>query len=128
MFDGKDSILCDVKDHRVLLDGYYYWIVRINSGDAAARGIGHNSLVRMFNDRGEVILAAHPTERLPPGTVQSPEGSAIYEPLGEPGRSPDRGGCINVLTPSRNIISRSHSTASNSCLVQIELWGKGDIS
>ncbi len=125
MFDGKNGIVNDVKDHRVLIDGYYYWIVRINSTDALQRNIVHNSLVKLFNDRGEVICAAHITDRLPPGTVQSPEGSAIYEPVGEPGESPDRGGCINVLTPSRNIIKKSHSTASNSCLVQIELWQEG---
>lgn len=122
MFDGKNSIINDVKDHRVLIDGYYYWIVRINRRDAEKRKIDHNSLVRVFNDRGEVICAAHVTDRLPPGTVQSPEGSAVYDPLGEPGNSPDRGGCINLLTPSRNIIKRSHSTASNSCLVQVEVW------
>jgi trimethylamine-N-oxide reductase (cytochrome c) len=122
MFDGKDAIVNDVKDHRVLLDGWYYWIVRINPEDAERRGITGNSLVKIFNDRGEVICAAHITDRLPPGTVQSPEGSAIYQPIGEPGNSADRGGCINLLTPSRNIISKSHSTASNSCLVQIERW------
>ncbi len=122
MFDAKDGMINDVKDHRVLIDGYYYWIVRINSSDADNRGIRHNDLVKIFNDRGAVICAAHVTDRLPPGTVQSPEGSAIYEPIGEPGNSPDRGGCINVLTPSKSIIKKSHSTASNSCLVQVQLW------
>jgi len=126
MFDGKDSTINDVKDHRVLIDDYYYWIVRINSEDAKERKISHNSLVKVFNDRGEVIGAAHLTDRLPPGTVQSAEGSAIYDPIGEPGASPDRGGCVNVLTPSRNIISKSHSTASNTCLVQVEPW-KGEV-
>ncbi len=125
MFDGKDGFVNDVKDHRVLIDDYYYWIVRVNSKDALKRNIVHNSLVRLYNDRGEVICAAHITDRLPPGTVQSAEGSAIYDPIGVPGESPDRGGCINVLTPGRNIIKKSHSTASNSCLVQIELWQEG---
>ena len=122
MFDAKDGYINDVKDHRVLIDGYYYWIVRINSQDAAARGIEHNDLVSVCNDRGAVICAAHVTERIPPGTVHSCEGSAVYEPLGEPGSSPDRGGCINVLTPSRNIIEKSHSTASNTCLVEVALY------
>ncbi len=125
MFDGKNCVVNDVKDHRVLIDGYYYWIARINVEDARLRKITNNSLVRLFNDRGEVICAAHLTDRLPPGTVQSAEGSAIYDPIGQPGESPDRGGCINVLTPSRNIIKKSHSTASNSCLVQVELWKEG---
>ena len=126
MFDGKNGIVNDVKDHRVLIDKYYYWIVRINSKDAQKRSISHNSLVKLYNDRGAVICAAHITDRLPPGTVQSAEGSAVYDPVGIPGETPDRGGCINVLTPSRNIIKKSHSTASNSCLVQIELWQEGE--
>ncbi|MEW6669593.1 MAG: molybdopterin-dependent oxidoreductase [Thermodesulfobacteriota bacterium] len=122
MYDGKDSLTNDVKDHRVLVDGRYYWIVRINSKDAQARGIRENDLVRVFNDRGAVLCAAQVTERVPPGTVHSYESSAEYDPIGEPGCSVDRGGCINLLTPSRMMIEKSHSMASNSCLVQIELW------
>ncbi len=122
MFDGKDGVINDIKDHRMLIDGYYYWIVRINRKDAEARGIRTGRLVKLFNDRGAVVCAAHVTDRLPPGTVHSCEGSAIYDPMGEPGASPDRGGCINLLTSSRNIIKKSHSTASNSCLVQAEPW------
>jgi len=122
MGDGKDSIVNDVKDHRVLIDGYYYWIVRINSQDAVDRGIGHNDLVKVFNDRGAVICAAQVTERISPGSAHSYESAADYDPVGEPGESPDRGGCINILTPSRTIIKKSHGIACNSCLVQIEKW------
>ncbi len=119
MFDAKDGTINDVKDHRVLLGGYYYWIVRINPLDARARGIEHHDLVLVENDRGQVICAAHLSERIAPGTLHSYEGSASYDPVGEPGVSPDRGGCINLLTPSRSIIKHSHSTASNSCLVEV---------
>ena len=55
MGDGKDSFMNDIKDHRVLMDGWYYWIIRLNSKDAAARGIKSGDLVRCFNDRGSVI-------------------------------------------------------------------------
>jgi trimethylamine-N-oxide reductase (cytochrome c) len=122
MGDAKDSTVNDVKDHRVLIDGYYYWIVRLNSKDAAERSIAQNDLLKVFNDRGAVICAAQVTERIPPGTVHSYESAAEYDPIGEPGASPDRGGCINILTPSRPIIKKSHSIACNSCLVQIEKW------
>jgi len=122
MSDGKDSIINDVKDHRVLIDGYYYWIARINKKDAEERGIAENDLVKVFNDRGAVICAAQVTERVPPGTAHSYESSATYDPLGEPGYSAERGGCINQLTPSRMMIKKSHSMAANSCLVQIEKW------
>jgi trimethylamine-N-oxide reductase (cytochrome c) len=120
--DGKDGVINDVKDHRVLIDGYYYWILRINGEDARQRSIQEDDLVKVFNDRGTVICAAKVTERLPPGTVNSYSSSAVYDPVGEPGYSADRGGCINLLTPSRPIITKSHSAASNSCLVQVEKW------
>lgn len=122
MFDAKDGFMNDVKDHRVLVAGHYYWIVRINTQDAKARGIKKLDLVELFNDRGSVICAAHLTERIPPGVVHSCEGSARYEPMGEPGHSSDRGGCINLLTPGRSIIKKTHSSAPNSCLVEIRSW------
>ncbi|MFC1891644.1 molybdopterin dinucleotide binding domain-containing protein, partial [Thermodesulfobacteriota bacterium] len=126
--DGKDSFINDVKDHRILVDGYYYWILRINTKDAEERGINENDLIKVFNDRGEVILAAQVTERILPGTVHSCSSSAIYDPIGEPGFSADRGGCINQLTSSRMLIKKSHGVASNSCLVQVEKWkGEEDV-
>jgi len=121
--DGKDGWMIEVKNNRTLKDdGRYYWIMRINSADAAARRIADGDLIRAFNDRGSVILAAQVTERLPRGTVHSYESCGIYDPLGEPGESPDRGGCINILTPKRYITPTSTGQASNSCLVQVEKW------
>ena len=46
--DGKDSTINDISDHRVLIDGYYYWIVRINSRDAAERGIARKRSGQTF--------------------------------------------------------------------------------
>lgn len=120
--DGKSSAINEVGGHRVLIDGYYYWIARINPIDADARGIGHLSLVELHNDRGAVICAAELTQRVRPGVVHAYHGSAVYDPIGEPGASPDRGGCVNVLTPSRMMIRRSHSLAANSCLVDVRPW------
>ena len=120
--DGKSSWLNEVTNHRTLVDGYYYWIMRINSTDAAARGIKHGDLIRAFNDRGSVILAAQVTERVPPGTVHSYESCAVYDPIGEPGESPDRGGCINILAPKRYMTPTSTGMANNSCLIQVEKW------
>lgn len=122
MGDGKQSWINDIEDHRILVDGYYYWIIRLHPQDAASRGIKADDLVRVFNDRGDVVCAARLTERVRPGTAHSYEGSAVYDPIGEPGASPDRGGCINILTPSRPIIKKSHSIAANSCLVEVEVF------
>ena len=78
----------EVKDHRVLKeDGHYYWIMRLNTKDAAESGASRDDdLIRAFNDRGSVILAARVTERVPAGTVHSYESCAEYDPLGHPGR------------------------------------------
>ena len=112
----------DIKDHRVLIDGHYYWIIRLNSVDAAARGIKAGDLVRAFNDRGSVILVAQVTERVPPGTIHSYESCGDYQALGEPGHSPDISGCVNILTPKRYITPTSTAMANNSCLIQVEKW------
>ena len=128
MCDGKDSSVNDIEEHRVLVDGYYYWVIRINAEDAAARGVRMNDLVRVFNDRGAVVCAARLTQRLPRGVVHAYESSAVYDPIGEPGYSVDRGGCINQLTPKRSIAKKVTGTAANSCLVQIEAWdGSGEL-
>ena len=67
-------------------------------------------------------------DRLPRGVVHAYESSAVYDPIGEPGYSVDRGGCINQLTPRRSIAKKVTGTAANSCLVEIEHWdGSGEL-
>jgi anaerobic selenocysteine-containing dehydrogenase len=99
--DGKQSTVNDIADHRALIDGSYCSIARVSSVDAAARGIADGDLVELSNDRGSVICAARLTERVPPGTVYSHESAATYDPVGLLGESSDRGGCVNLLAPSR---------------------------
>ncbi|MGD0026506.1 MAG: molybdopterin dinucleotide binding domain-containing protein, partial [Xanthobacteraceae bacterium] len=124
--DGKDSFLLNIADHRVNVGGYYYWIVRLNPQDAADRGIKQHDLVKVYNDRGAVICAAVLTERLPHGVAHSFESSAIYDPLGEPGKSVDRGGTVNLLMPHESQTKSTHALAGSQGLVQVELWN-GDI-
>jgi anaerobic selenocysteine-containing dehydrogenase len=121
MGDGKGSWTNDIKDHRILKeDGHYYWIMRLNSKDAAARGIQDGDILRAYNDRAEVIVCAQVTERVPPGTVHSYESCADYQPVGEPGYSADKAGCINMLTSHRFITPTSTGQAPNSCLIEVE--------
>ena len=124
--DGKDSSINDIKDHRVNIDGYFYWLVRISAADAKARGIKENDLVKLYNDRGAVICAARLTERLLPGVIHCRQASAVYDPLGKPGESADRGGCVNLLTSKQMQTKKVHSAAYNSCLIEIELWDGTD--
>jgi trimethylamine-N-oxide reductase (cytochrome c) len=69
-----------------------------------------------------VICAALPTQRLPRGVCHGYESSAIYEPMGEPGKSVDRGGCLNLLTPERSQTKSTHALAGANALVEIEPW------
>jgi trimethylamine-N-oxide reductase (cytochrome c) len=120
--DGKSSFLNNIADHRVLVDGWYYWVLRLNADDAAERGIKKHDLVKVYNDRGAVICAALPTQRLPRGVCHGYESSAVYAPMGEPGRSVDRGGCLNLLTPHKTQTRSTHSLAGAQSIVQVELW------
>ncbi len=87
--------------------------VAINTVDAEARGIQHGDMVKVFNDRGEVIVPARVTERIMPGVVDLPQG-AWYNP-DENGI--DRGGCPNLLT--KNVTSPAGAFVSNTTLVQV---------
>lgn len=69
----------------------------INPMDAKQRGINNGDLIRIFNDRGEVHIAAKVTPRILPGVVALGEGG-WYAPDGQ---RIDHGGCINVLTTQR---------------------------
>ena len=122
MGDAKDSNINDIEEHRVKVDGYYYWVFRMNPADAARRKLKKGDLIEVFNDRGSVICYLELTERVPEGVVHSYESSANYDPLGEPGHSTDRGGCVNTLTPSRFITKNAHGLAVNSCLVEVRKW------
>ncbi|OCH17467.1 dimethyl sulfoxide reductase subunit A [Aliivibrio sp. 1S165] len=69
----------------------------LNPMDAKQRGINNGDLIRIFNDRGEVHIAAKVTPRILPGVVALGEGG-WYAPDGQ---RIDHGGCINVLTTQR---------------------------
>lgn len=104
-------------------DGYNWWVIRVHPSDAAARNINDGDIVKVYNDRGGVLGIAQVTERTRPGTVHSYQASAKYDPL-EPGnpKSIDRGGCMNLITPSRMVSKNAPGMAPNSCLIEIMKW------
>jgi len=120
--DAKETYLNNIEEHRVLVDGYRYWTIRINPADAAKRKIAMHDLVKVHNHRGAVICAAIVTERVREGTVHGYESCAHYDPLGEPGRSIDRGGTLNLITPNKSQLKKGHSMAAAAALVEIEPW------
>jgi len=71
--------------------------VFINPVDAEERGIKTGQPVKVFNERGALILPCRVTLKIRPGVVAIPQG-AWWEP-DEDGL--DRGGNINVLTSER---------------------------
>jgi trimethylamine-N-oxide reductase (cytochrome c) len=120
--DGKNSFTNDIEDHRALVDGHYYWLLRMSAPDAAARGIKHRDLVKVFNDRGAVICAADVSDMVMEGVVKSFESSAEYQMREINGERVEIGGCMNVLTSDRSQIKGTSSMSPNSCLVEAVKW------
>jgi len=93
--------------------------VFINPVDADARGIRDGDPVRIWNDRGELVLPARVTPRILPGVVDIPQG-AWWLP-DENGA--DFGGCINVLTSER-WTPFAFGTAQHTIMVQAEKFDR----
>jgi anaerobic dimethyl sulfoxide reductase subunit A len=89
--------------------------VFLNPLDAETRSIRDGDLVRVWNDRGELVLPARVTPRILPGVVDIPQG-AWWSP-NEAGV--DFGGCINMLTSER-WTPFAFGTAQHTIMVQIE--------
>ena len=86
----------------MLVDGYYYWVLRVNPEDARARNIKHHDLVRVFNDRGSVLCAADVSPLIAPQVVKAFESCAEVDFFEDPRYGTvDRGGNLNMLTPPR---------------------------
>jgi trimethylamine-N-oxide reductase (cytochrome c) len=124
--DGKDSFLNDIGDHRLKVDGYYYLIARIHPLDAEERGIRDGDLIRLHNERGAVLCAAKLTHRLVRGVVHAYGSSAVYDPIGEPGHSVDRGGCVNLLSSPKSQIKKGHSMGASCCQIEVAKWHVGE--
>ena len=122
-FDNKSPWLDEIPIHRAMKDGYAYWPVRMHPTDAHERGIKNGDLVKMYNDRGAVLCVAYLTERMKPGVLMSYQAGAKYDPL-EPGKpgSIDRGGCVNLLSPSRMVSKNAPGMVSNSINVELDKW------
>ena len=89
-------------------------VLHVSAQDAAARGIRDADRVRVFNDRGSVVLAAQVDGRVRPGVVCAPSVR-----WGK--RAPGRRG-INALTSSR-LTDKGGGPTFYSCLVEVERAG-----
>lgn len=89
--------------------------VWLNTLDAEARDITHGDPVRIFNDRGVIVLPAKVTSRIMPGVISIPQG-AWYSPDAD---GVDQGGNTNTLTSWRpSPLAKANPQHTN--LVQVE--------
>jgi anaerobic dimethyl sulfoxide reductase subunit A len=89
--------------------------VFINELDARARSIEDGDEVRVWNDRGAMVLPCRVTPRIMPGVVDIPQG-AWWTPDED---GVDRRGSINVLTSER-WTPLAKGTAQHTIMVQVE--------
>jgi anaerobic selenocysteine-containing dehydrogenase len=89
-------------------------LAHLHPGDAAPRGIASGDRVRVFNDRGSLLLRARLNEGLRPGVVRIP--STRWPKRAEDGQG------VNVLTSDRLTDIGGGATFYN-CLVEVERCG-----
>jgi anaerobic dimethyl sulfoxide reductase subunit A len=92
----------------------------INPIDAEARGIKDGEEVRVWNDRGAVMVRCRLTRRIMPGVVALPQG-AWWTP---DQNGVDRRGSVNVLTSER-WTPLAFGNAQHTVMVQVGKAGKG---
>jgi anaerobic dimethyl sulfoxide reductase subunit A len=88
--------------------------VFINEVDARARGIRDGDEVRVWNDRGVMVLPCRVTPRIMPGVVDIPQG-AWWSPDED---GVDRRGSVNVLTSER-WTPLAKGTAQHTTMVEV---------
>jgi anaerobic selenocysteine-containing dehydrogenase len=89
-------------------------IVHIHPADAEPRGIRTGDLVRVFNDRGSLLLRAAVDGVVPPGVTRVP--AVRWPKLAQDGRN------ANALTSER-LTDLGGGPAFYNCLVQVERCG-----
>jgi trimethylamine-N-oxide reductase (cytochrome c) len=99
-------------------DGYLYEPVWIHPTDAAQRGIKHGDIVKVYNERGIILGGAYITQRIIPGVVGMDHGARVD--LISDAERIDRGGAINLITPSKTTSKNVPGMVVSAFLVQVE--------
>jgi|TARA_R110002033_G_scaffold138808_3_gene177907 trimethylamine-N-oxide reductase (cytochrome c) len=96
----------------------------INTKDAKAKGIKNGDIVRVFNERGQILTGAIVTDGLKEGVVKVEEG-AWYDPM-EKGKEGTlcKNGSANILTKDIPTSELANGNSSNTALVNIEKYTK----
>ena len=93
--------------------------VYLSPQDAQKRGIKHGDLVRVFNDRGQLLAGAYVSDNFPQNVVRIQEG-AWYGPTGPEIGALDTYGDPNTLTLDIATSELAQGPSANTCLVEIE--------
>ena len=115
------SQMCDSEEFRATYTVQGREPLYINPKDASARGIKDGDLVRVFNDRGQLLAGAVVSEDYAPGVARLQEG-AWYGPESEKIGALDTYGDPNTLTMDIGTSQLAQATSANTCLVQFEKY------
>jgi len=98
-------------------DGYMYEPIWINPQDAKKRDINNGDIVRVYNERGAVLCGAIIWERIMPGVISVDHGARADSIV--PGEL-DRGGAINLISPSATVSRNCVGMATSGYLAEFE--------
>lgn len=97
-------------------DGYAYEPIWINPADAKARDIHDGDIIKLYNDRGTILVGARVSERVIPGAVMVHKGSRV-DPIAP---ELDRGGAVNLISPNNQVSKHCRGFAVTGYLVEAE--------
>ena len=113
------SQMCESEEFRATYAVQGREPIYINPADAKVKGIKDGDLVRVFNDRGQLLAGAVLTDSYPRGVVRIEEG-AWYGPLNEKEGAICTYGDPNTLTMDIGSSELAQATSANTCIVDFE--------
>jgi trimethylamine-N-oxide reductase (cytochrome c) len=113
------SQMCEADDYRATYAVRGREPIYMSPADAEARGIKDGDIVRVFNDRGQLLAGARVSDDYPPGVVRIHEG-AWYGPIDASIGALDTYGDPNTVTLDVGTSKLAQATSANTCLVEME--------
>lgn len=111
--------MCDSEDFRNTYAVKGHEPVYINPQDANKKGIKDGDIVRVFNDRGQLLAGAVLSDNYPTGVVRIEEG-AWFGPLNNDIGAIDTYGDPNTLTIDIPTSELAQATSANTVVVDFE--------
>lgn len=113
------SQLCESEEYRATYTVQGREPIYMSPEDAKARGIKDGDIVRVHNDRGQLLAGAVVTPDYMPGVMRIYEG-AWYGPQDEKVGSLDTYGDPNTLSLDLGASKLSQATSAHTCIVEVE--------